>query len=224
MTERILRLIKDLFPLTALATIGMFTYMFVIPRLPKTQFSTSSVPSNQNSNRQSKTVWEPNSKSKPDSGNAKNPIANSTSNQPPQSDEIPAQDGPFLQNHQLTPGSYFPEATRQVICVPGYTKRVRNVPTSLKKEVYNSYGISHHQPGEYEVDHLVSLELGGDNEITNLWPEPYHGQWNAHDKDKLENEMHHRVCAGSVSLEVVQREIAADWVAAYRKYIGGEPK
>ena len=40
----------------------------------------------------------------------------------------------------------------------------------------------------------MSLELGGANTSDNLWPQPYDGEWNAHDKDRLENKLHHIVC------------------------------
>ena len=139
----------------------------------------------------------------------------------PKPNEVPppAEDAPYLPNRKRTPGAIFKQATREIVCVPGYTKRVRHVPVDMKKAVYNGYGIKHHAKGEYEVDHLVSLELGGSNDVTNLWPQPYHGQLNARDKDKLENEMHHRVCAGTIPLAQAQREISFDWVTAYHKYV-----
>jgi 5-methylcytosine-specific restriction endonuclease McrA len=59
----------------------------------------------------------------------------------------------------------------QDLCVPGYTKKVRNVPAEMKREVYEEYGITSHESGDYEVDHLIPLELGGSNSIKNLWPE-----------------------------------------------------
>jgi len=93
----------------------------------------------------------------------------------------------YLPDEQLTPGAAFTDAARQEICLPGYAKRVRAVPPKVKQQVYREYGIRQHKPGEYEVDHLVPLELGGSNEISNLWPEPYHGPNNAHNKDKLED-------------------------------------
>ena len=46
------------------------------------------------------------------------------------------------------------------------------------------------------------------------------GPWNAHVKDKLEDRLHALVCAGRLPLEQAQREIAADWIAAYEKYVG----
>jgi 5-methylcytosine-specific restriction endonuclease McrA len=106
------------------------------------------------------------------------------------------------------------------MCVPGYAEKVRNVPDAVKKQVYEEYGITSHKPGEYEVDHLISLELGGSNSIKNLWPQSYSGNWNAHIKDKLENGLHKLVCSDKLDLKTAQREIAMDWIAAYYKYLG----
>jgi hypothetical protein len=77
----------------------------------------------------------------------------------------------------------------------GYAGSVRNVPGSLSRAVYLSYGIKAHKPHSYEIDHLISLELGGSNSQKNLWPEPYPG---AYSKDSLENALHRAVCAPHV--------------------------
>ncbi len=61
-----------------------------------------------------------------------------------------------------TPGDVLTTDT-DAICQKGYTKTVRDVPEPLKNQVYRSYGIADRQAGEYEIDHLVSLELGGSN-------------------------------------------------------------
>jgi hypothetical protein len=106
------------------------------------------------------------------------------------------------------------------VCTPGYSRRIRNVPEAVKKKVYAEYGITHHAPRAYEVDHLISLELGGSNSIKNLWPESYiTTPWNAHVKDALENELHKEVCDGALPLSAAQHEIAADWIVAYRKHL-----
>ena len=76
-----------------------------------------------------------------------------------------------LQDTACTPGDIISTATRDQICQSGYSTSVRDVPESEKQAVYAEYGITHHSTGEYEVDHLVSLELGGSNDISNLWPE-----------------------------------------------------
>jgi hypothetical protein len=50
-----------------------------------------------------------------------------------------------------------------MLCVPGYAKKVRDVPAWLKRQAYDEYGITEHKPGDYEVDHLIPLSLGGSN-------------------------------------------------------------
>jgi hypothetical protein len=113
-----------------------------------------------------------------------------------------------LPNSSCTPGAVFAGATVSQICTPGYSKSVRNVPASLKRSVYAEYGIESHSPGSYEIDHLVSLELGGNNNRANLWPEISPSY---HQKDGIENRLHRAVCRGAVSLRTAQREIAHDW-------------
>jgi hypothetical protein len=106
------------------------------------------------------------------------------------------------------------------ICVSGYSESVRDVPESEKRAVYAEYGIAHHAPYSYEVDHIVSLELGGSNDIANLYPESYTIAKGARVKDRLENFLHRAVCDGQVQLRTAQRQIAGNWVAAYRRYLG----
>jgi hypothetical protein len=125
---------------------------------------------------------------------------------------------PVRPDSTKTPGATL-AVTTQDICTPGYSHKVRNVPAEVKAEVYASYGIPSHEPGEYEVDHLISLELGGSNSVRNLWPESYlTSPWNAHVKDALENRLHRLVCDGTLDLATAQHDIAIDWIAAYQKY------
>ncbi len=111
-----------------------------------------------------------------------------------------------------TPGAIFPDATKDKICVPGYSSSVRDVPQDEKDQVYAEYGITSHQPGQYEVDHLVSLELGGSNDIANLWPEPADPRPGFHEKDKVENYLHDQVCSGAMPLQQAQVQIATNWM------------
>ena len=122
-----------------------------------------------------------------------------------------------LQDTACTPGDIIPTATKSQICQPGYSKSVRNVPNSVKDQVYAEYGITQHSAGEYEVDHLVSLELGGSNDISNLWPEAASPKPGFHEKDKVENYMHSQVCSGAISLEQAQIEIATNWLNVYNQ-------
>ena len=57
----------------------------------------------------------------------------------------------------------------------------------------------------------------------NLWPERYTSRtWNARVKDQLEEMLPRLVCEGSVELPAAQRDIATDWIAAYKKYFRTE--
>ena len=97
---------------------------------------------------------------------------------------------PILPDPKLTPGDTF-EVTAQDVCVPGYAKKVRAVPTWLKKHAYAEYGITQYKTGDYEVDHLISLSLGGSNSIRNLWPQSTKtAPWNSYVKDALERKLH----------------------------------
>ena len=123
-----------------------------------------------------------------------------------------------MPNLRLTPGAALTTSAARV-CRSGYASRVRDVPGSEKEAVYTRYGVAH-VPYAHEVDHLVSLELGGSNAIANLWPEPYAGRWGARTKDVLENRLHDLVCSGAIRLRYAQRIEARNWVAAYRRYVG----
>ncbi len=125
-----------------------------------------------------------------------------------------------LQDPDCTPGAIITTATKDQICQPGYARSVRNVPTSEKAQVYDEYGITHHSAGEYEVDHLVSLELGGSNDIANLWPEAASPKPGFHEKDKVENYLHDQMCSGAISLQQAQIEIATNWLNVYNQMTG----
>jgi hypothetical protein len=125
-----------------------------------------------------------------------------------------AQNG--LPDPACTPGAVVGVSKEQV-CVPGYSSEVRDVSERVKNEVFAEYGITSHAAGEYEVDHLVSLELGGANDIANLWPEPADPRPGFHEKDKVENYLHAQLCNGSISLKDAQTQIAGNWLAVYQR-------
>lgn len=107
----------------------------------------------------------------------------------------------------LTPGAVLTTDVR-VIRQPGYARTVRNVTSQEKAAVAAAYRYTGPSSG-VEYDHLVSLELGGSNDQTNLWPQPIA---EAHIKDRLENYLRAQVVAGRMSLPDVQRRIATDWI------------
>jgi hypothetical protein len=114
-----------------------------------------------------------------------------------------------------------PSLTKARICAKGFsTKTVRSVTEETKAAVYKRDHMDpKRKPCPCEVDHLKPLELGGANNVKNLWVQSYQGPWNAHDKDRLENRLHKLMCAGKVDQTVALRDIATDWKAAYKRYM-----
>jgi hypothetical protein len=128
-------------------------------------------------------------------------------------------------DRRCSPGAYYSGLTKAVICSPGFrTSTIRNVPQSEKYQVESAYGLT---PGSYgrtlEIDHIVSLELGGSNDIANLFPEKANASPGYHVKDKLENKLHDLVCSGQMTLRTAQRRIASNWQALYRTVFGVTP-
>lgn len=132
---------------------------------------------------------------------------------------------PQIPDSKLTPGVFDPSVTKEMVCQKGgYTnkKGVRNVPESVKKVVFAEYHINP-KSDKFEIDHLISLELGGMNDQKNLWPQSYTSTpYNAHVKDALEDRLHAKVCHGEITIQEAQHEIVGDWTIAYRKYFPGK--
>jgi len=110
--------------------------------------------------------------------------------------------------------------TAATICTSGYTATVRPpvaVTDRIKTEQMAAYGLQGQPPSGYELDHLISLELGGaPADVANLWPQPWTGDTNAHQKDAVETHLKGEVCSGAVSLADAQRMIATDWLTVFR--------
>ena len=124
-------------------------------------------------------------------------------------------------NHNLpdpgcSPGSTFENVTKEQICHPGYSATVRDVSSAKKRQILQDYGIN---PKEYScrfhIDHLISLQIGGDNADTNLYPLP---QPIKTQKDILENKVKKMYCNGELTLEQAQESLSNNWIAAYYKY------
>lgn len=128
-------------------------------------------------------------------------------------------------DRRCSPGAYYSKLTKAVICSSTFrTSTIRNVPQSEKYQVEREYGMAaRHYGSALEIDHIVSLELGGSNDIANLFPEKLYAHPGYRVKDKLENKLHAMVCAGSIGLRAAQKGIAANWQALYEKVFAAAP-
>jgi hypothetical protein len=109
------------------------------------------------------------------------------------------------------------------ICRRGWTRTVRpsrEVIDAIKRNLVADMRVN---PRDYELDHIVPLDLGGAPlDLRNLMLRPRAGACNAHQKATLERQLSIMVCAGDVTLNGAQREIATDRRAAYKKWINGK--
>jgi hypothetical protein len=130
-----------------------------------------------------------------------------------------APQGEFAPNAAWTPGSVRP-LTRDAVCAaPDRDEPGPVISAAVAQEVFHRYGIRNPRPRSYEVDYLIPPALGGSDDPRNLWPQPYSaGVWNARVKDALEDRLRTLVCEGKLDLTTAQRDLARDWIAAYKKY------
>jgi hypothetical protein len=122
-----------------------------------------------------------------------------------------------LPDSTITPGATL-LVSRPAVCAQENIKN-KPVPAVLQRRVFEEYGIAGADPRAYEVDYLITPALGGADDIRNLWPHSYSATlWNAQVKDALEDHLRQMVCDGQLDLATAQREIAVNWIEAYKKY------
>jgi|SRR5208282_2120300 len=131
-----------------------------------------------------------------------------------------------LPDPKLTPGDVLPNATMDDVCTPGWAREHRHVTESDRAKVYAEYPDSARTclciggvGNCCEVDHLIPLELGGSNDLKNLWPQPENPRPGDGEKDQLENTLHELVCKKEMQLADAQKCIASDWVKCWEKYV-----
>jgi hypothetical protein len=132
--------------------------------------------------------------------------------------------GYSLPDPACTPGSINPTVDLAVLKGGKFkTSCDRNVATSATKKqtTYATYNIM--TPGNNtgltqscELDHLISLELGGADTLDNIWPQCGPGGVKLAKryfkiKDSVENYLAAQVKAGAISLKDAQQGISTDW-------------
>jgi hypothetical protein len=115
---------------------------------------------------------------------------------------------------------------KTTICVSGYTShgiRSDGQPVrppaaytdNLKLQGIVAYGYEDPNPADYEEDHLIPLQLGGDGyDQRNLWPQPRYGPHPASAKTPIETHLHDLICSGVITLASAQIAIANNWETA----------
>jgi hypothetical protein len=97
--------------------------------------------------------------------------------------------------------------------LPSYTDAIKqkNIPPG-------------HTASEYELDHLDSIEDGGDpSDTNNPWMQAYNDTYGARTKDVLETKVSHMVCAGTLTLDQARAALAPNWLLGFQQYVGPLP-
>jgi cytochrome c-type biogenesis protein CcmH/NrfF len=108
---------------------------------------------------------------------------------------------------------------QETICQVGYTDTVRpstSYTNRIKFRLMRDAGLEEDQAGEWALDHIIALTLGGHpRQLSNL--QLLSSKENGR-KSRIEVKLACFVCTGQMSLEDAQHEILEDWARAYRKY------
>ena len=146
-----------------------------------------------------------------------------TASPPAQTIEAPLTNPADLPCIETTHGciSLNPDVTQdtieQTICVTGYTKTVRpstSYTNGVKLKLLREAEIDQSHIGEYELDHIIPLAIGGHpRKLSNLQLQPWDGEQGANKKDGLERRLQSLVCRGALSLLEAQRCVAENWAA-----------
>ena len=143
------------------------------------------------------------------------------SSAPPAADGAGGAFGLWLPRPDLTPGSV--RAVRVADICGDALAGGPAVASQVPRQVFEAYGVDYRRAGDYELDFLITPELGGASDASNLWPQPYRSVvWNAYVKDELERHLRRLVCQGALDLATAQRELAGDWIAAYKRRFNTE--
>jgi len=149
---------------------------------------------------------------------------------------------PTLPDRKLTPGKANTSLSVSKICSTKWGKDARAVTDKMKKDVIKAYHFSSsvcpvttfkgNRIPRVEIDHLISRDIGGADDIKNLWPQCYEPvkkakskQANgAHKKDRLEVELNKRICKtrSAALLREYQRKTKINWISLYHEIYENE--
>lgn len=134
-------------------------------------------------------------------------------------------DGAYkLQDSRVTPGAvnagliadpsgrpHMVAGVEANLCAKDFrTVPYRHTSEATKKKACAEYGAQACPGPNWEVDHLISLEIGGADELGNLWPQPI-GEARVKDH-QTEDVLPKLICSGKIGLKDAQTCIRGDWV------------
>ena len=100
-------------------------------------------------------------------------------------------------------------------------KDQHGVSIAMEHKVFARYRIPWSRRAEFKIDHLIPLELGGADNVENLWPQnrrvkPY----GVERKELLTRCLLLRIAQGRITLAQAQTAMQEDWIDAFIDYLG----
>ena len=83
--------------------------------------------------------------------------------QPSRSAKTALQDSRRSAGSRLHSGAMITGITGEHVCAPGYAQAAGSLSQNQQRLVYSAYDIALHAPDQYQIDHLISTDLGGSN-------------------------------------------------------------
>ena len=119
-------------------------------------------------------------------------------------------------SRELTPGAVV-VTTRAAVC-PHPPPSVP-IPYYVRATVLTAYRyVRSALHGDYVLDYLIPMFLGGAPVAANVWPASTSGI-GLSQKTKLDRALYHRVCRRQMTLPQAQSALETDWFAAWLKYV-----
>jgi len=124
-------------------------------------------------------------------------------------------------DRRCSPGAYYAGLTTALLCSPSlHTIGIQDVPESETHAVEAEYGLAPRHGRSLEIDHIISVDLGGSNDIANLFPEKAPGDYV---KDELVERVLELVFDVAANCLVAQVGVAGNWQALYKRVFGIAP-
>jgi hypothetical protein len=97
----------------------------------------------------------------------------------------------------------------------------RGVTDEMEHRVMLEYSIPWTRRYEFKIDHLIPKELGGADDVANLWPQSLFAKpYNPRRKELLAERFVQMIAAGRITLAAAQNAMREDWISAYVEYVG----
>jgi hypothetical protein len=119
-----------------------------------------------------------------------------------------------LPDPDCTPGVVLPGVTKDQVCSPDFYATEDN-SSGVLEQLYFQYSLTPENSEPYYVDRLISLSLGGSNDLGNLWPQRTDPRPGYNEKNRVEKYLLSQVCSGKLSLESAQKQIASNWIKVF---------